>query len=57
MANGWLRLLGLRSPLMSGAVVIVGLFLVNSVASGEPRQIWDPPAIKDKPDYRDYIRN
>src|SRR5437899_2713507 len=46
-----------RSTLPSGARAIIALLLFNTLASGETRQIWDPPAIIDKPDYRDYIGN
>jgi cytochrome c peroxidase len=56
-SNAWLLVLRLRSTLPSGARVFVALLLFSSVALGETRQIWDPPAVTDKPDYRNYIGN
>jgi Di-haem oxidoreductase, putative peroxidase len=43
-----------RSIFISLSAVFAILSFFNSEAWG---QIWDPPAVKDKPDYRDYIGN
>jgi hypothetical protein len=46
----------LISKLTSGGAFVVVLLAFTSAAAGEPRQIWDPPAVVDKPEYRDYIK-